>query len=467
MLSRRLRILFVLPSLLAAPLHAETLLDVYELALKSDPVLKSAEATFKAGQEARVQGRSQLLPQITTSAGYGENDLKQNSQFSFFRNELDLDTDGEQQDYSVNLTQNLFDLSAWFNFKQGKTLSRQAEAQFAADQQDLIIRTVEAYVLVLRALDNLKSSRAEEAAYSRQLEQTQQRFEVGLIAITDVHEARAAYDLAVVNRLTDEGNLGVAYEGLAVLTGQSHSNLWLLSEEFPVVPPAPATREEWVDMALQGNFTLKAAGYAADSAQMASNSRRAEHLPKITGNLSWQDSEEDQDVHDNAATVASLADYPTFQYQQGPSFRINFNMPLYAGGYISSQRREYYERYIAARETHTSVMRNIIQLTRSLHVSVVTDVERVKARKQSIVSAQSALDATQAGYEVGTRNVVDVLNAQQILYRAIRDYANTRFDYVQNMLRLRQQSGMLSPADIEMLNKWLIEPPAATSKGAT
>jgi outer membrane protein len=142
------------------------------------------------------------------------------------------------------------------------------------------------------------------------------------------------------------------------------------------------------------------------------------------------------------------------------------SLPLYQGGAISSQRRESAERAIAARENHTGAMREIIQATRSVHLAVVTDVQRVKARQQAIVSAQSALDATQAGYEVGTRNVVDVLDAQRILYSAIRNYANTRYDYVLRTLRLRQLAGTLNPQDVADLSKWLVAPPAATATAA-
>ena len=471
MLHSRLRALITTSLLLLpAALRADTLLDVYELAVKNDPVIKAAEATYRAGKEYEVQGRSPLLPQIGAQADYGETDVAQKSSRTFqfgesnFSSNTDYDIEDEEENYYLTLSQKLFDVPAWFSFRQGKELSKQAEAQFAADQQELIVRTVEAYVLVLRAIDNLKSSRAAETAYQRQLEQTQQRFEVGLIAITDVHEARAAYDLAVVDRLTDEGNLGVAYEALSVLTGQSHANLWLLSEEFPVVDPQPATAEGWVELAMQGNLNLKVADYAAEAAMQYSQASRAQHLPKITGQLNLMDTSTDGNNVDNIGRGT----YPATVDTEGNSFTIALSMPLYAGGGISSQRRQSYENYITARETHTSIMRDTIQFTRSLHLFVTTDVQRVKARKQAIVSAQSALDATTAGYEVGTRNVVDVLNAQQVLFTAIRDYANTRYDYVVRLLRLRQQAGMLSPEDVVALNRWLVEPkPPTASTPAT
>lgn len=451
--------------LLGSTAHSDTLLDIYELALENDPVLKAAEASFRAGQEYELIGRSALLPQVNAEATYQERDLtQQNSQTFLFGgnpilNQSDFDVEDDSENYGLTLSQALFDMPAWFSFKQGKELSKQAEAQFAADQQELIVRTVEAYMNVLRAIDNLKSSEAAEAAYQRQLEQTQQRFDVGLIAITDVHEARAAYDIAVVNRLTDEGNLGVALEALSVLTGQSHSNLWLLSEEFPVVPPSPAKREDWVELALQGNYALKSSQYASEAARQNSEAYKAQHYPKLTGSISMYDNSTDGDNHNNVTGDV----YPFSSDVDGTTYMLRLSMPLYSGGRISAQRRQTLEQYNAARESQTATMRNTIQATRSLHLAVVTNVERVKARKQALISAQSALDATQAGYEVGTRNVVDVLTAQRVKFQAQRDYANTRYDYVIQLLALRRQAGMLSPEDIEVLNRWLTEPPTPTA----
>ena len=473
MLSSRTRLFLALPLfwLGTGAAQADTLVDIYDMALKNDPVLKAAQASYQAGKEYEVQGRAGLLPQIGAQASYGEQRFEQKTPGtnllgvpSGIDNKVDYQQDTE--DYSLTLSQKIFDVPAWFAFQQGKQLSRQAEAQFASDEQDLIVRTVEAYVNVLRAIDNLKSSQAEEAAYQRQLEQTQQRFEVGLIAITDVHEARAAYDLSVVNRLTDEGNLGVAYEALSVLTGQRHANLWMLGENFPVDNPEPAGVEPWVDLALKGNFDLKAAEYAAEAALEVSQARKWAHLPTVRGQASLVDTSSDTSTDIKKGALAATNPHgQTFTDLQGNSFNIVLEVPLWTGGAISSQRRQAYEQYLAASETHTSVMRNTIQFTRSLHLAVTTDVARVKARKQAIVSAQSALDATTAGYEVGTRNVVDVLNAQRILYGAIRDYANTRYDYVVRLLRLRRQAGLLSPEDVAALNKWLQEPPAATATG--
>ncbi len=446
----------------------DTLAGIYELALQNDPVLKAAEASFKAGSEAGNLGRAALLPQVSASYNYRDNDTDTESQSFIPIDPNDISqgftvspaTSSEETDtdtLTIDLQQNLFNLPAWFSFKQSKKLSRVAEAQFAFDQQELIVRVAEAYFNVLRAKDNLETTIAEEKALQRQLEQTEQRFEVGLIAITDVHESRAAYDLARVTRLEAEGQLGVAYEALSVLTGQSHSNLWLLSSEFPVQEPDPASRAEWVDFALANNYQLKAAQLSEQAALENSRAKRAEHLPKLTGSYTYQDAETDGLVRGDTLISDPSRD------SESNTVAINLSVPLFAGGGISAARRQAAQEHIQSRENHIATQRNTIQSTRSLHLSVLTDVGKVNARRQSITSAESALEATQAGYEVGTRNVVDVLDSQRFLFRALRDYANARYDYVINSMRLKQQAGILSPQDIYELNKWLEQPPAPTA----
>ncbi len=226
--------------------QAGTLREIYELALENDAQLKAAEATYKASLETERIGLSALLPQVQGNYQFTESETDTVS-FNLFEsedgleireNETNLDTDREG--YEVSLDQAIFDLPAWFTFRAGRETSKEAEATFAADQQDLIVRVVESYLGVLRSQDNLSAAQARERAFQRQLEQTQQRFEVGLIAITDVHEAQAAYDLARVERITEENNLNVAIERLSVLTGRYHDNLYLLREDFAIGPPEPA-----------------------------------------------------------------------------------------------------------------------------------------------------------------------------------------------------------------------------------
>jgi outer membrane protein len=446
--------------------YTDTLADIYELSLKNDATLKAAEASYKANLETEKQALSALLPQISANASYSEMDVDSNSLSNDptsptqIPTNADMDTDTET--YSLSLTQNLFDLPSWFSFKQGKEITKQAQAQFAFDQQDLIVRVAEAYFDVLRALDNLEASKAEERATKRQLEQTQQRFDVGLIAITDVYEARAVYDSTVVQRLIDEGNLGTRYESLTVLTNQEHANLWLLSKDFPVMTPEPTERGEWVDFALKNNNALKASFYAMEAAKQHATAKKMEHAPSVTGSFIYNDEEQDG-INDLTLGNLPMSSLPVDTTTEAGILKISVDMPIFSGGRISSQRRQAYEQYNAALQNKIETQRTVIRNVRASHITVSTDVQRVDARQQAIVSTGSALDATQAGYEVGTRNVVDVLQAQRALFGSIRDYANSRYDYVLNMLKLKRAAGTLTPQDIYDINKWLVEPGAPTA----
>ena len=453
---------------------ADNLRDVYELALRNDPTIRAAEATYKAGLEAEKLGRSALLPQVNASAEYGASNSSSQADNPIGGSLIpsNAETDSTSNIWGVSLDQRVFDLPTWFGFTRGKELTRQAEAQFAADQQALIVRVAEDYFGVLRALDNLNASRAQERANQRQLEQTQQRFDVGLIAITDVHEARAAYDLSRATRLSDEGNLGVSLERLSVLTGRRHDNIWLLKEDYPVVDPDPMEKEEWVNFALDNNYTVKASAYARDAANQSAKARKAEHYPKVSARLGYQDSRtySDMDLEEvgqlDDGTWILTGNTNSFDNvpnaRTGASATLNLTVPLYSGGFISASRRQAYQEFNRAQENYSGAVRTTIQTTRALHLQTTVDVATTNARKLAITSTQSAYDATQAGYEVGTRNIVDVLNVQQALFSALRDYANARYKYVIDMLKLKNQAGLISPRDVNELNQWLIPPEAPT-----
>jgi len=446
--------------------QAESLRDIYELALANDAQLKAEEAQYLANLETENLSRSRLLPQINGNYSYTDSDSDVNAispaftETGFETIKTFSNTDITTEGYQLSLNQALFDLPAWFSFQSGKEFTKQAEATFAANQQNLIVRVVEAYLLVLRAQDNLEASKAQERAFERQLEQTQQRFEVGLIAITDVYEAQAAYDLSQVNRIVDENNVSVALERLSVLTGRSHDNLDVLREDLEIKLPEPSDRAAWVDFALENNFNLLAANYAEEAARQAAKASQLEHAPKVSGLIAYEDYETDGDFTRRPSTGLDVAPDRDTEDQL---WQIRLDLPIYSGGAISANRRRAAQEFNAARENRINLARNTVTSTRSLHMTVVSDVARVAARKQSIVSSRSALDATQAGYEVGTRNVVDVLNAQNTLFAAQRDYANSRYDYIINMLRLKEQAGLLSPQDVYNLDSYLVPPPPPTA----
>jgi outer membrane protein len=471
LLEQTLKKLPLLAALLfsASATMADTLTDIYELALKNDPTLRAAQANYRAGLESKNIGLSALLPQINANVNYTDSEQTTTGTNPFSEITgvgVDNEVDAISKGWGVTLDQRLFDMPAWFAFEQGKKLNVQAEAQFAADQQDLVVRVAEAYFNVLRAQDNLEASKAQEAANKRQLEQTQQRFDVGLIAITDVHEAQASFDLSVATRLGDQGNLGVSMEALSILTGQAHYNFWTLVSDYPITNPDPMDKDQWVEFALTNNYDLKVAKAARDASHNQAKSTKYEHMPKLTARLGYDDTNTNVNTIENVQN-AFIGSNSFTNDVDGTSISVTLSMPIYTGGAISANSRRAYEQYNASLENYAGTMRTTVQTTRAFHLTVETDVARTAARKQAITSSQSALDATQAGYEVGTRNIVDVLNVQQSLYSAIRDYANTRYNYIINMLRLKQLAGTLSPQDIYDLNKWLEMPAAATASDNT
>lgn len=427
---------------------ADSLLQVYELALENDHQIQADTAAYKAAAEAITIGRAGLLPQVNASASISDTtaDRDTNNPFAFAGT---VDTDVTS--YEVSLNQPIFNMAAWFGYQQGKALTKQAKAELGAAQQELIIRVSEAYFNVLRGIDNLQTSLAEEKAFQSQLEQAQQRFEVGLTAITDVHEAQAAYDGAFATVIEARGNLGIAFEEVEVLTGQPLGAIAPLIAEFPVTNPAPAAREEWVKFAIENNYALKASKLASKASRENARASKSAHLPTLAGILSHSYSDSDSELPSSSglpiSTVTSEDDTQ--------AITLRLDVPIFSGFRTSGQRRQANQQYIQSNEIYRLTQRNTIQAARSLHLSVVTNVAQIRARQQAITSSQSALEATQAGYEVGTRNLVDTLVAQQNLYQAQRNFDNTRYDYIINTLRLKAVAGNLTPEDVMELNRWL------------
>ncbi len=414
--------------------HSSTVLagdlaDIYQQALKNDPQLKSAEANYRAGSEALPQARAGLLPQASLSAD---------------TRKIDTDTaEYNNHGYTVSLTQPVFDASAWFTFKQGQILTEQALTQFELAQQSLIQRTVEAYLGVLNADSQLETALAQERAIKRRLDQVNAQFEVGLIASTDVQEAQATYDNALVTRISAQGDLDNSYEALERLSGESYQRVSSLSADYPIAAPVPAAPAEWLEKAWQGNLSLKIARFGSESARHAAQAARSDHLPVLSltaghdydsGNLSFDDQ------------------------SKTDSIGLTLSVPLYSGGATESRSRQLQYALQQAQFDEEDALRNVTQTTRSLLRNLNTNALRVDALKQSIRSSELALKATEEGYRVGTRNVVDVLQAEQQLYSAKRDYASARFDFVSNLISFKLQLGTLSPEDINTLDGWLENP---------
>ncbi len=415
---------------------AETLQEIYVQARQNNHAFQAAKANLAAGEESKSIGRSALLPQISGSASWSEADSKNNL--------TDTDTDVRNQSYSISLRQNLIKFDAWYQYQGAKIQSSLAAAEFVKEEQDLILRTANAYFDALKAVDTFSTAKAEEEALAHRLEQTKQRFEVGLTAITEVHEAQAVYDSATASRLEAEGRVGIAFEALEVLTGQPYLKIAPLKTSFPVLPPEPKARSSWEEWALANNIDLKIAEHRRSIADESAKAAKSQHLPSLTGSISYGNNR--RDVYQNP-----------YLDSDGDEFVIglNLNVPIYSGGGTSASRRQAVSQALSAKELYLQAQRSVVQSTRATHLSVLTTVATVKARKQAITSSRSALEATQAGYDVGTRDLVDVLNAQRNLYVAQRNYFDALYSYVIATLQLKQAAGVLSEQDVADLDSWL------------
>ncbi|HJP52631.1 MAG TPA: TolC family outer membrane protein, partial [Pseudomonadales bacterium] len=344
--------------------------------------------------------------------------------------------------WQAQLRQPIFRLDTWFQFLQSKNVEAKAMADFAAEQQELIFRVTDSYMTILESNDRLDAANAERGAVKRQLEQVQQRFDVGLVAITDVLESTAAFDSSTVSVIEAEGAQVISFETLLRLTGQSFDNIDALDEGFPVEYPEPNDEEAWVQRALVGNYSLLAAQESVNSAQRNLYAAKSRHLPTLDATISY------------AESVSGGASFLGSEIEQ-KSAQLLLTVPVYSGGATHSAAKQAGYQLEQAQRTFDLTQRTTVENTRNLFSAINTDVARVNARQRGIDSSQSAFEATQTGYEVGTRNIVDVLLAQQRLYAAQFQYASARYQYVRDTLRLKQSVGSLSPDDIYGINNFI------------
>jgi outer membrane protein len=414
----------------------DTLIDIYELAKTNDHQLKADYAKYLAGQESAAIGRAALRPQITGTASLSKTDADTTGS-------TPIETDTDNKSYGISLIQQLVNTNAWDTYEQGKVQTRLAEAEYKVSEQSLIIRSAQAYFDTLRAMDQLQTDTAEEKAQATLLEQTRQRYEVGLISINDVHETQAAYDNAVASRINSEANVGIQLDSLTVITGKLHNNITPLKDAFVVMEPEPKNKQAWVDFALANNLALKSSALAADVSLLSAKAAKSNHSPTLDGRISYNNNRKDIDTAGNLSTNSD---------SNTTVFSINFSMPIYSGGSLSAKQRQATQNAIKAKEEWLFTQRSTVQNTRSLYLSVTTGIAQLKARKQAIVSNESALSATKAGYDAGTRDIVDVVNAQSNLFQAQRNHLDTLYDYIINTLLLKQAAGILQLSDIESLN---------------
>ena len=423
----------------------DSLLDIYNDALENDPQYRSAEFSYLSGKEIKVQGRAALLPNVTLSAQTNWNEYYQLGELQNEYNNFST---------AARITQPLIRLDSWFKYRQSKFLTDAAEADFAYSQQTLIVRTAELYFGVLRAIDNLNAARSEERAIKKQLDQTYQRYEVGLSAITEVQEAQLAYDLSLAAKIRSEGAVYTAKESLNALVGREIVSLNGLVNDLNVSNPIPDSKEEWTKKAIENNFRLKAATLRKFASKNNARSVASNHLPKIDIVGTKIESETNQYTFDGINT-GGLFNITIPDETQRDTYSLQLSMPIFQGGAVISRTKQAYAESNKSSEDALFTERSVIQDVRSQYSSVVTLVANLRAQKQAVISATSALEATKVGYEVGTRNIVDLLQAEKNLYSAEKDLSNAKYDYLITTLRLHLAAGTLSPENLIEINNLL------------
>ncbi|MDH5345508.1 MAG: TolC family outer membrane protein [Gammaproteobacteria bacterium] len=446
----------------AGAASASSLLEVYQQALQSDPLIHEAEARRMATLEAVPQARGLLLPQLNAAANYGQGSNSGLQQqpvidpvtgdvigFVSVEAESEFDTFG----WNAELRQTLFRWDQFVGLQQAQKRVAKAEVDFELAQQDLIVRVVSRYFDVLGAEDRLTSIHADRLAIARQLEQAKQRFEVGLIAITDVQESQAAYDQSVAAEIQAKRELATARELLREITGEYIGELSAPTEQFPLVSPNPASEENWIDLAMDQNLSLVSSRFDEEISRDEISYRRTGHYPTLDFVAAYDTSDTDiTDVTIGGQPTANPS-FPTDSTRD--SLFLRLNVPLFSGGRTSSRVREAVYLHRASLEQLQRVTRETERQARDAYLGVNSEISRVNALAQAVESSRTALQATQAGFEVGTRTIVDVLISQRSLYTAITNYEAARYTYIGNVLRLKLAAGTLRVQDLEEIDRHL------------
>ncbi|MBL1292836.1 MAG: TolC family outer membrane protein [Thiotrichales bacterium] len=419
--------------------HADDLEKILSLALENDPQINQTKAAYAAALESRPQARANFLPNISFSVNTTDN--AQDRQFgagSIFSGNEDFNSHG----YTLSLTQPVYNRDSIVQRRQTDAIVGEAKANLSSSEQSLVIRVAERYFDILAAEDNVTFAKTEKKAIARQLKQTNERFEVGLIPITDVNEAQASYDLSIADEIDADNTLLNAREGLREITSNYHEILAPLIANTPLISPDPENIERWVEVALNENLSVIAAEFASTNLRHAIDRAKSGLYPTVDIVASRSN---------NVSAGGSLGGSEIDSTALG----LELNVPLYAGGRIFSQARQAQARLEESNQLLEQQRRSVVRQVRESYLGVLASISRVEALVQAEKSSQSALEANEVGLEVGTRTTVDVLNARRVLFGAKRDLARARYDYILNTLRLKQAAGTLTNNDIREVNRWL------------
>jgi len=426
---------------------AVDLVGVHDLAAKNDPRLRAAEYRREAVGENRKIARANLLPQIGASGSWtwGTSETKVPG--------IDVpDSDIDNRNYGAVLRQSLYSQANYESLDIARGQISEADALYQVAYQDFLIRVSEAYFLVLTYTDGVTFAEAEEKAFKRQYEQAEQRFEVGLTAVTDVHEAKASYDTARARAIVSRNNLADAKEALRELTGEYFEEYDALQEVLPLVEPDPNNAQAWVDMALQSNPAVLSSRAALDVAEANMRLARSGHFPTLGLVASYDQYKDNKYVSRQIDSDGNLQDFNSSLQNDDARVSLILDIPIYQGGRVSAQTRQARYYLDATGQDLDDVQRGVVRESQNTYRAVLAGIQEVQAFEQATISAESALEATQAGFEVGTRTIVDVLISEQRKYQAKRDNSVARHAYIINHLRLKRVAGLLSVEDLTIVN---------------
>ena len=447
---------------LSAAAPATNLVGVYRDALAHDPTFQQAHANYMAAREARPEAFALLLPQITGSAGKtwshsaGTNGTIGSSQGSTpnsvqlfsYRLPFSQNTNGKQ--WSLNLSAPLFSWADWMNLKVADSQVAQAEANYQQAAQNLILRTATAYFNVLSAVDTLQAQESSLEAYTLQLQQAKKRFQVGLIAITDVEQARAARDTAAAAVITAKQALANAQDQLEVITGRQYTTLDEPGSDMPLVMPTPANQSRWVRTALKQNLTLIASRLGANAARDNVRAAFGSYIPTVSlvASRSYSNNATTENVF---GQVFHGLGSDTNDRQVG----IELSLPIFSGGGDTARVHQAQYQWIAAKDAVEQASRSTVQQARDAYLGVISGIAHVRALRQALTSSQTAFKATEAGYKVGTQTEVDVLNSLSALVQARTNLATSRYSYINSVIQLRYAAGILSGGEVQAVDRWL------------
>jgi outer membrane protein len=420
-------------------IHAENLVDVFESALVNDPQLLAEASAQRAVGELDAQATARFLPQLSLSANNGQ--IRRQASAQTFGGEQEYNNHG----YTLSLTQPIFRQENYVQSNQADIAIEQAHASYQIAEQALILRVAERYFDFLARQDEVQFSTTEKEANGKQLEQVQQRFNLGLATITDLSESQAGFDLANANVITAENELANSRERLLETSGLYLEGIAALKSDTPLVRPEPELSAQWVEVALKQNPNLRVVRKSKENAQQVIALEKSAHYPSLDL------------VGEQNYTSQSDSGFGGSSKVHQQSLSIRFNLPIYEGGGVSSRVRQASHRLDEAMQNEEAQRRAVVRQSREAFNGVISGISRVKALNQALVSGQKALESTEAGYEVGTRTTVDVLNVRRDLFRAKSDYASSRYEYILSSLRLKQAAGNLSPLDLTQINEWLEE----------